>query len=191
MNSRTITIFGMVSSMIGLILMSDWQSIPPDPCTDYSLYYHPELANGLSNGSVNPCLSGCQGSPNVSSSVHVPSALDNQFLAESFLPYAELPESVAQIQGVHQAVNSDVYKVAMNVCESLRHSQYQCHWIPKSTVTGTFCEACPAVCRGTSHTLNFIQFTIGAVIFRVTIPIPRIGIMIVISDVVSKNYQVC
>ena len=195
MNSRIITIFGVFSSMIGLILMSDWQSIPPDPCTDFSLYHHPELAN--SNGSFNPCLtgpSGCRWSPNISSSVHHESALDNQFVVvESFLQYAEVPESgsLAQTRGVHQVVHSDIYNVAMNICESLQHSKYQCHWIPKSIVTGQFCEACPAICRGVSHTLNFIQFAIGAFIFRLTIPISRIAIMIVISDVVSKDYQVC
>ena len=39
MNSRTT--FGMVSSMIGQILMSDWQSIPPDPrATSQTLYFY-------------------------------------------------------------------------------------------------------------------------------------------------------
>ena len=192
MNSTVITIVGSLSSMVGLLLMSDWQSIPPDPCTNFSLYHHPELANGFSNSSVNPCLTGpngCQWSPNVSSRTL---ALDNQFASvENFLQYAEPAESVTQIRGVHQVVNSDVYKAAMNVCESLGSSQYQCHWIPKSTITGTFCQACPAICRGTSRTLNFVQFTIGAFIFRITIIIPRLTIMIVISDVVSKDYQVC
>ena len=194
LNSRLITIIGVFSSMIGLILMSDWQSIPPDPCTDFSLYHHPELANGFANSTVNPCLTGpggCQWSPNTSGSVYHASALDNQFaVVEAFLQYAEVPESDAQTQGAHHIVLSDVYNAAMNVCESLGSSKYHCHWIPKSTVTGTFCEACPSICRGISHTLNFVQFTVGAFIFRITIPISRIAIMIVISDVVSKDYQV-
>ena len=46
-------------------------------------------------------------------------------------------------------------------------------------------------CRGIDHTLNFIQFTIGVFIFRIAISLANISIMIVISDVVSRDYQVC
>jgi len=52
MNSRIITILGIVFSVIGLTIMADWQSIPYDPCTEYSLYHHPELSRKYSSDSL-------------------------------------------------------------------------------------------------------------------------------------------
>ena len=46
-------------------------------------------------------------------------------------------------------------------------------------------------CRGIDRTLNFIQFTIGVFIFRIAMALANISIVIVISDVVSRDYQVC
>ena len=172
-----------------MVLMADWQSIQPDPCTNFSLYFHPELSNSLSNISLNPCSSepnDCQWPPN-GTFFHNVSAVENKnIVIESFL---QMPESIVQTQEVHPVLNVTAYNMAMNVCESLRESQYHCHWIPKST--GTLCEACPATCRGIDHTLNFIQFTIGVFIFRIAMSLANISIMIVISDVVSRDYQVC
>ena len=99
-----------------------------------------------------------------------------------------MPESIAHTQEVHPVLNVTAYNMAMNVCESLGESRYHCHWIPKST--GTLCQACPAICRAIDHTLNFIQFTIGAFIFQSTMSVARVSIMIMISDVVSKDYLV-
>ena len=189
LNSRLIAILGTFCTVAGMVLMADWQSIPPDPCTNFSLYYHPELPNTLSNISLNPCSiapSECQWPPN-GGSVHNVSPVESKItVIESFL---QMPESIAHTQEVHPVLNITAYNMAMNVCESLRESQYHCHWIPKST--GILCEACPAICRGIDHTLNFIQFTIGAFIFRGTISITRIAVMITISDIVRKDYQVC
>ena len=192
LNNRIITILGVLFSMIGLILMADWQSIPPDPCTNFSLYHHPEIANNLSH-SLRPCLtshSGCQWPTNDGTVQNVSAAEDNMVVIESILEYVEIPDSSVRNQGPGPVLHVSVYNVAMNVCESLRESKHHCHWIPRSIVTGTLCADCPSICRGTDHILNFIQFTIGAFIFRITIPISRIAIMIVISDVISKDYQV-
>ena len=179
LNSRIIAIFGILIAIVGLVLMADWQSIPHDPCTDFSLFHHPEVANNLSD-QLSPCWtapSGCQWPTN-----------DGEVaVAESIL---ENPGSIAGIQGPGAVLNVSVYNVAMNICESLRESQYHCHWIPKSIVTGKLCAACPAICRGVGHTLNFIQFTIGAVIFQISYPVSRVAMMVVLSDVVSKDYQV-
>ena len=51
-NSRIITILGIAFSMIGLTILADWQSIPYDMCTDYSLFHHPELAMNYSTHSL-------------------------------------------------------------------------------------------------------------------------------------------
>ena len=179
LNSRIIAIFGIFITVVGLVLMADWQSIPHDPCTDFSLYHRPVIANNLSDR-LSPCWtapSGCQWPTN-----------DGEVaVVESIL---EKPGSIAGIQGPGAVLNVTVYNVAMNICESLKESRYHCHWIPKSIVTGKLCAACPAICRGVGHTLNFIQFTIGAVIFQMFYPVSRIAIMIVLSDVISKDYQV-
>ena len=192
LNSRIITISGVFFSMIGLILMADWQSIPPDPCTDFSLYHHPQIANNLSHN-LRPCLtspSGCQWLTNAGTVQNVSTAESNMAVIESILEYVEMPEYVAHTQGGNPALNVTIYNVAMNVCESLRDSKHHCHWIPKSTITGKLCAGCPAICRGVGRTLNFVQFTIGAFIFQTSYPISRIAITIVLSDLVSQDYQV-
>ena len=38
-------IIGVLSSITGLLVMADWQSIGYDPCSQYSPYFHPELQN--------------------------------------------------------------------------------------------------------------------------------------------------
>ena len=171
MNSRIIAIFGILCSVIGLTLMADWQSISHDPCTDFSLYYHPEVANYLSD-SLEPCVTSPRDCPwpQNGGSIH---AVENQ-VNKSHLQNVEMPEFIVHTQGWNRVLNATVYSMAMNVCESLTESQLHCHWIPKSVLTGKLCEACPAICRGTGHTLNFIQFTIGALIFRISLPISTI-----------------
>ena len=192
LNSRIIAILGIFSSVVGLILMADWQSIPHDPCTDFSLYHHPEITNNHLDR-LNPCLtaqSGCH-RPQNGGSVHNVSAAENKVaVIELFLQYVEMPESIVRTQGERPVFNVTTYNRAMNVCESLRESQYHCHWVPKSVLTGELCEVCPAMCRGIDRTLNFIQFTIGALIYRISYPIPWVANMVVLSDVVSKDYQV-
>ena len=126
MNSRIIAIFGILCSMIGLTLMADWQSIPHDPCTDFSLYYHPEVENYLS-GSLEPCLtspSDCQWPPN-SGSIRNMSAVENK-LNKSVLQHVEMLDLIVHTQGRNLVLNASVYNVAMNACESLTESPL--HW---------------------------------------------------------------
>jgi len=185
LNSRVITILGISSSVIGLILMADWQSLPYDPCTEFSLYHHPELASHVSNTSLPPCAAVLPDCPWM-----------NDSLRHNVTAVMTSEEEVATLQHTeplsprHPVVNQMAYNFAMNICESLSSSQYHCHWIPNSVITHRLCHACPPICRSVDHTLNFVQFMVGVVIFRISIPIPDIGIMMVISDVVSQEYQV-
>ena len=39
------TVLGMMCTIIALLIMTDWQAIGNDPCTDYSLFHHPQLAD--------------------------------------------------------------------------------------------------------------------------------------------------
>ncbi|CAI8004572.1 hypothetical protein GBAR_LOCUS3960 [Geodia barretti] len=42
-SSYSLTVTGLVCTIIGLLVMTDWQAIGNDPCTAYSILHHPEL----------------------------------------------------------------------------------------------------------------------------------------------------
>jgi len=44
-NSRVIAMLGVTSSIVGAALIADWQAIGHDPCTQFSLFHHPEIIN--------------------------------------------------------------------------------------------------------------------------------------------------
>ena len=189
MNSRVITILGIISSVIGLILMADWQSIPYDCCTEFSLYHHPEIAPGVSNTSLPPTPKGLPDCPWLNDSLQHNTTTVRT--SEEAVAVATMPlQQMGLFSPRHPVVNKISYDLAMNICQSLSSSQYPCHWIPNSVITHRLCLACPPICRSVDRTLNFVQYMIGAVVFRITISIPRIGIMMVLSDVVSRQYQV-
>ena len=43
MKSYGLAVSGLTCTIISLLLMTDWQAIGRDPCTDYSLFHHPYL----------------------------------------------------------------------------------------------------------------------------------------------------
>jgi len=45
---------GITASIVGAALIADWQAIGHDPCTQFSLFHHPELANKSKAGVI--CL---------------------------------------------------------------------------------------------------------------------------------------
>ena len=45
MNSYYLTVVGLVCTITALLIITDWQAIGNDPCTDYSLFHHPQLAD--------------------------------------------------------------------------------------------------------------------------------------------------
>ena len=40
-----LTVVGLTCTITSLLVMTDWQAIPHDSCTDHSLFHHPELAH--------------------------------------------------------------------------------------------------------------------------------------------------
>ena len=46
---QKIAIVGILFSMCGYLILTDWQAIPYDPCTEYSPFHHPELLQGNSS----------------------------------------------------------------------------------------------------------------------------------------------
>ena len=133
--------------------MTDWHAIGSDPCTEHSLFHHPQLVD------------------------------------QYRLELAEANISQSGMVGVQslQVVEGEVYQMAVNGCVSAGE---HCHWIPNSLVTGKHCSDCQPICRSPRHTLNFVQFTVGFSFFVCTSPILYIGIFILVSNSVSKQFQV-
>lgn len=49
-NNRLLTIITLLISLIGCLLMTDWQSIGSDPCLQYSLFHNPSIGNNIIQG---------------------------------------------------------------------------------------------------------------------------------------------
>lgn len=144
----------MTSTIAALLLMTDWQAIGRDPCVDYSLFHHPQLAD--------------------------------QYRVQ--LARTNISDSgMVSVQSL-QVVEDDVYRLAVNKCESAGD---HCHWIPNSRVTHRHCNDCQPICRSTQNTLNFVQFIIGLAILFSTLSLMYTGVFLLLSDRVSKRFQVC
>ena len=259
-------------TIAGLLIMTDWQAIPHDSCTNYSLFHHPELADSyrmqlsessptsLSTGS-NLCIpqpveqamqlpgdwyvqsdlwpqktynrssfrctvsSTCEQCIELHADpcTHFMSTADKKICLSHEYPFDTSlmnpngtfisctlqhqkykssscfpvgPEAEMQssnqllLAEVHiqslQVVESAVYEIAVNRCESVDN----CHWIPDSEVTHKHCSDCQPICRNPKRTLTFAQFVIGVNVFFSTLPIMYTGTMLMMSNAVSKSFQV-
>ena len=269
-----LTVSGMMCTIAGLLIMTDWQAISHDPCTNYSLFHHPELADTYrmqlsefaSTASVStasnlciPQLAGenmpipgdlyvqsdlwqwethdessfrCSVSNtceqclqlHADSCTHFISTADQRICLSHENPsdtgfmntngtfmsctlqhqrhnssscfslgseaYVQ-SSSQSLLAEVHiqslEVVESAVYEIAVNRCESVEN----CHWIPDSEVTQKHCSDCQPICRNPKRTLNFAQFVIGVNLFFSTLPIMYTGTMLIMSNAVSKSFQVC
>ncbi len=77
LNTQMIMVVGLLVSIAGYLLVSDWQAIPYDQCTEYSPFHHPEL---IRNGSIYAHSNGTQlFLPNTHSSLPI-----------SFITYSEI-----------------------------------------------------------------------------------------------------
>ena len=272
-----LTVSGMACSIAGFLIMTDWQAIPHDPCTNYSLFHHPELADSyrMQLSEISPTASAstvsnlCIPQPvgqimSLPGDLYVQSDLwqleehnqssfrcsvsntceqCSQLLADSCTHFISTdnegiclshknpsntglmytnstlptvmsctlqhqkhnssscftvgPEADVQSSGqsffaeVHiqslQVVESAVYEIAVNQCESVGN----CHWTPNSQVTHKHCSDCQPICRNPKHTLNFVQLVIGSNLFYLASPIMNIGTKWMMSNAVSKSFQVC
>ena len=149
----SLCVLGLLCTTAALLLMTDWQAIGSDSCTQYSLFHHPQLADQY-----------------------------RLQLAESNVSEYGL----VSVQSL-QVVEGEVYQMAVNRCESAGE---HCHWIPNSRVTGQHCSDCQPICRSTQHTLNFIQFMFGVALFYSTTALLYNGSFLLLSESVSKKYQV-
>lgn len=294
LSNRLIAVIGLVMSIVGTILMGDWQAVRHDPCTDASLFHHPELLHtytaqldtatpspiettitphkdvGIECEKLNLSLSlqqhlknrlidvyvypnmatepndgiygcvevascpECSNQDEVSQTyianptclhLHVnpqrqclerapllpwqlrPHPLQTSYscsMPKSMFTYClstypqtavdedTPPSDQEYIFDVHlqsvQIVEGHVELLASQSCT--QHRGGHCHWNPKSSVTHRLCENCPPICRDRSNYLEFAQFTIGAAILLVAMPVARVPITSLISDIVSPDDQV-
>ena len=86
-------------------------------------------------------------------------------------------------------VDTNLYTTAMEHCEA--QTKEHCHWIPNSVITKQHCGDCQPICRSVWHSLNFIQFSIGAFWFMFSMPVAEVSLPLIISDSVREEFQVC
>ena len=87
-----------------------------------------------------------------------------------------------------QIVEGHVGLLAYRACRD--HPAGTCHWNPTSSLTHRHCEECPAICRHRSNYLEFSQFVIAAALMLVSVPVARVPITSIISDLVNPDQQV-
>jgi len=63
---------GVTAFVVGAALIADWQAIGYDPCTQFSLFHHPELANKSKPGPI--CLDNFGLQVDVNTSSNIPCA---------------------------------------------------------------------------------------------------------------------
>ena len=246
-------------TMSALLIMTDWQAIPYDPCTELSIFHNPDLAEEyrvqLSNDStsiesysqcnlysvpgsdiyfnylavyifqdkydvsmnqnptecfeVNECpvcdknqlcmewviTGSCQSfneqliDSNAQSKILCKSHSFpvSCFIVENYSDSSNTSLSAEVHLQSLKVVRDSIYEFAVETCES----SDQCHWIPNSYVTHQFCPDCQPICRSKHRTLNFAQFTVGLASLMCTMEVMYIGMFLLLSDSVSKEYQVC
>ena len=284
-------IIGLVMSIVATLLMGDWQAIRHDPCTDHSLFHHPQLlhkytsqlttlpeeaksssyaidsslqqceklnlslsldqylssmdmyvfSNGVTKtGNTLPGCESVESCPECSeysdmqrtytaepTCLHLKMDPQTQCLESARSPatatvlqseltqvsysctrfkspfttcitvlpalpgsavYDIMEEYVADIHMKStDIIEGRVDLLAQRSCEEHR----SCRWNPESVVFHRHCEDCPSICRDKTNYLEFSQFAIGAALLLVAVPVARIPITSLISDIVSGEEQVC
>ena len=164
-------------SVLGAFLMADWQSIPYDPCTELSLFHHPELADNYIILGDTPAIA--------FSSITSTDVLSQQH----GLRISEAVEFNVHMQAL-QIFEDSVHNVARNKCEEVSVSKHRSPWTPSSSVSKELCMDCQPICRSVDRTLNLAQFLIGAVLFEYSQPFSRVSFTAILSDYVRRDLQV-
>lgn len=152
--------------------ISPWHPNPSPPLTAYSCTEPHSL--------FTYCLSSHQ----------IPSA--SSPAAESDTAFIQDEEeyiATVHLQSV-EIIEERVEKLASQHCEEHSSNHHKCRWNPNSEVSHRHCEDCPSICRDRTNYLEFSQFTIAAAILLVSVPVARVPITSIISDIVSTGQQV-
>ena len=87
-------------------------------------------------------------------------------------------------------LNNTVYYKMMVQCEDTVVNGQHCHWIPNSVITHRYCHDCQPICRNPRYSLNFIQFSFGAAILMLSIPVAWIPVASLVSQRIKGEMQV-
>lgn len=251
LNNRIIAIVGLIMSIASCALIADWQSIPFDHCTDFSLYHHPELllennqssstyttnllnlrthrmmANHFEqeyNTSIYDKKMTCSIVANAQNICDVRSkkCLNVQYSPGSIIEVSNYPcETISSDHDTNEYLcnwNQTVtFCLHINKTSDYEHNnlpyfasvQYlakdnglmeqctqtqvkgeTCHWTANSLITQRYCSDCQPICRSPSHSLNFVQFSVGAALLMLSIPIAWIPVASMASERTEKELQV-
>ena len=191
LNSRMTFIIAIITSIAATALMADWQSLPYDSCTDYSLYHNPGLINTYQQEVNNSVLV----QQDASFVYHANQGYQGRFLWEisldgpSYLIINETPSMTTSHSLSTNQIKMGVVELAAKKCRS-QNTSLGCHWTPKSFITGKVCPDCRLLCRSVHKTLNFVQFSLGALLLLMSVSTVRVSLVSIITDYVNKQVQV-
>lgn len=298
LSSYVIAVIGLIMSIVGTLLMGDWQAIRHDPCTDASLFHHPELLHtytfqldetahttvgfGTTGNettiSSNASIKCEQLNLSISLQQHLKNAMIDLYVYPNVVSSNEIPsvpsvevgscppcsvytsdvysasstcmdlhinsekhclEVAPPLQLQHQLQNvpmsswstqtswftyclstdalnntaqfldlpmaSDIAEVHLQSVQIVeahvnmlasRYCEYhlggnQCHWNPLSSITHRHCDDCPPICRKYTNYINFYQLCIAAFILLASVPVTRIPITSLVSDIIAAEDLVC
>lgn len=183
MKPQTIGIFAIITVMSAYFIISDWQAIPFDPCTNCSPYHHPNLLKNISG-----CVD--QDEDLVLGTNHFLSAASELRINSEF-----------SLQSIHNISSSSVlydksmlldedYLLFANKCANASLPHHNCHWIPFSLIANKDCEDCPPICRSTEQTLSFPQFVVGMALLIGSNPLVWFPMVAIISNQTPLPMQV-
>ena len=166
LDNRIVLGMAFIFSLIGFVLIGDWQAINDNPCS-----LPPSNMSVTVSGQYNDSdnwlwFSGFSG--------------DISTTAESF--GAEYSNSTS---------NSSLDQQSVENCEALGNSSaHQCYWNPISRVTGKFCNTCLPVCLSKQLSLNFYQFSLGIFLLCLSCALGFVFLSAITSDITSVESQV-
>ena len=191
LNSRMTFIIAIITSIAATALMADWQSLPYDSCTDYSLYHNPGLVNTYQQEVNNSVLV----QQDASFMYRANQGYQGRFLWEisldgpSYSIINETPSMTTSHSLSTNQIKMGVVELAAKKCRS-QNTSLGCHWTPKSFITGKVCPDCRLLCRSVHKTLNFVQFSLGALLLLMSVSTVRVSLVSIITDYVNKQVQV-
>ena len=84
----------------------------------------------------------------------------------------------------------NVYNDVMEKCTRAISENQFCNWIPDSIITKQYCYDCRPICRSPAHSLDFVQFCIGAAVLMLSIPVAWVPVAALVSERVNGEMQV-
>ena len=236
LDSRMIAIIGLSMSIISCALIADWQSVPYDKCTEFSLYhnralqmshdqtsslkiarnlesnsaYYTEIATTCKNAEYEyaTCKWGCYIAVRLPDDsfefhkYHCEEIHNTQYvctwnesislcvyIANNTVHHPHQINPALSLDKIQRFPMDEEYTDLQSECtQSVLYGDH-CHWNPDSLITKHFCSECQPICRSLSHSLNFVQFCIGAAILMVSIPLAWVPVASIVSERTRSEMQ--